>query len=107
MADKCTSDNPAFALYPGDPQSAPCSEACIIQLQVRVCVFISSLGGPFAVELLAVEVPQLSVASRFYGCLRSLLFCVLAGRHFRMDVFSATNFFLMKQFEYVTPKMGF
>lgn len=24
-----------------------------------MCVFISSLGGPFAVELLAVEVPQL------------------------------------------------
>ena len=62
MADKCTSDNPAFALYPGDRHSAPRSEACLIQLQVQVCFFISNLGGPFAVELPAEEVPQLSVA---------------------------------------------
>lgn len=68
MADKCTSGNPAFALYPGDRSSPACGEACLIQLQIPVYFSSQTSNISFLLSNLACWISA-AVSSLMILCL--------------------------------------
>lgn len=68
MADKCTSGNPAFALYPGDRSSPACGEACLIQLQIPVYFSSQTSNISFLLSNLACGISA-AVSSLMILCL--------------------------------------